>query len=135
MRWRDLWRKAFPVREVIFLVPKGFEVAADGKVSDDPRFLREMADSMRAAPVVYENMHDMLKKRLRLLSTPLPVTSQAERDSATWRRDAAAVEADLLRTLLSGPAMCGKALQDLAKHQHDVQSEVHTNWATERTEK
>lgn len=129
-----LWRKLFPVREVLVYVAKGFETpAADGDLDKDPRFLREMAESLRAAPVVYENMNNMLKKRLRLLAVPLPTTTQAERDTAQWRKDQAATEADVLRTLLTGPAMAGRALHDLANHKKEVQSNEHTNWAEERT--
>jgi hypothetical protein len=96
---RRLWNW-FKVREVLVAVPVGFEVPQDGNLGADPRFLREMAESMKKAPVVYEYMNDMLKKRRAYLETPPPTTTQTERDAMKWKKDQAAIEAALLTHLL-----------------------------------
>lgn len=133
---RKFWRKvkAWARREVLIAVPTGFETPTDGKPGDDPRFLREMAESMTKCRVVYENLHNMYKRRLAALQVPPPTTTQAARDSAKWQREQASIEAALLRELLSGPINCAKALNDLANRKADVQPDKHENWTLERTE-
>ena len=135
MRLPNLWRILFPIREVLIAVPVGFEKPADGKPDADPRFLREMAESMKACPVVYENMNAMLKRRVSALQTAPPVTSQAARDTDEWEKTQARIEAALLRTLLMGPASCAQALNELADRKKAVASTDHENWSLERIEK
>lgn len=127
----NLWRMLFPVREVLVAVPVGFEKAADGKPDADPRFLREMAESMKACPVVYENMNVMLKRRLALLQVPPPTTTQAERDTDSWQKEKASTEAALLRFLLLGPVTCTQALNEIASRKKAVESTDHENWSLE----
>jgi hypothetical protein len=131
-RLRAWLRKRF-VREVFIAVPMGFDAPLDGKPGEDPRFLREMAESMKRAPVVYENALNMLKDRERTLRAPPPETTEAERLAWRWRQERLLAEAAVLRTILSGPAVCAKALNDLANHRKAVQSEEHSNWTLERT--
>lgn len=134
MRLRDLWRKAFPVRETLIAVPVGFEKPVDGKLDADPRFMREMAESMAKCPVVYENMNAMLKRRAARLQVPAPTTTQAARDTDEWEKKQAAIEAALLRLLLSGPSTCAQAINDLAKRKTAIQASENENWTLERTE-
>lgn len=133
---RKLWWKvkAWCRREVLVAVPVGFEAPADGKPGEDPRFLREMAESMGKCRVVYENMNQMYKRRMALLSAVPPTHTQAARDSLQWQKDQAAIEANLLRELLSGPATCAKALNDLANRKTAVEKDEYSNWTLERIE-
>ncbi len=133
---RKLWQriKAWARREVLVAVPTGFDVPTSGKPGDDPRFLREMAESMTKCRVVYENLHIMYKRRLEILQVPPPTTTQAARDSAKWQREQAAIEAALLRELLSGPINCTKALNDLANRKTALQKDEFQNWTLERTD-
>jgi len=121
----------FIVREVLVAVPMGFDKPLDGNLDADPRFLREMAESMKKCPVVYENMNGMLKKRQAFLELPPPTTTQAARDAMKWKRDQASIEAALLSRLLSAPATCAEALNALANHKKEVQAE-RDNWTLER---
>jgi hypothetical protein len=129
---RRLWNW-FKVREVLVAVPVGFEVPQDGNLGADPRFLREMAESMKKAPVVYEYMNDMLKKRRAYLETPPPTTTQTERDAMKWKKDQAAIEAALLTHLLYSPATSAQVLNALANRKKEVQAE-RDNWTLERYE-
>ena len=132
-RWLKACARWFIIREVLVAVPVGFEKPLDGNLGADPRFLREMAESMKKAPVVYENMNDMLKKRRAFLELAPPTTTQAARDAMKWRKDQAAIEAALLSLLLHGPATRAEALNALANRKKEVQAQT-DNWTLERYE-
>jgi len=132
-KWLMACVRWFTVREVLVAVPMGFDKPLEGPDAD-PRFLREMAESMKKCPVVYENMNAMFKKRRALLETPPPTTTQADRDAMKWRKDQASIEAALLSQLLHGPATCAEALNALANRKKAVQAET-DNWTLERYEK
>lgn len=120
--------------ERIVLVPRGFERPGPKPEGErDPVFLREMADSMRACPVVYQNMSNMLRARYHLLATPLPATTQAERDALKWRQDQAQIEAALLDVLLRAPATAAHAITEFTTHEKDAQAEKYGNWTLEET--
>ncbi len=129
----NLFRRLFPVREVFVAVPIGFEKASS-KPDADPRFLREMAESMKKCPVVYENMNAMLKQRAGFLQTSPPVNSQVARDGDRWMKEAAAIESALLRKLLLGPASCTAALNAMAEKKKQTESDDHQNWSIEGVE-
>lgn len=133
---RKLWQrlKAWSRREVLVAVPMGFDKPTKAKPGDDPRFLREMAESMGKCRVVYENMNIAYQRRLEILQAPPPTTTQAARDSLKWQKDQASIEAALLRELLSGPINCAKALNDLANRKTALQRDEFSNWTLERTD-
>lgn len=134
MSLRKLWRKYF-VREVYVLIPKGFEQAeSPADTGKDPRFLREMADSMRRAPIVYENVLAMLKAREARLRELPPETTEAEREVWRWRQERTVAEIAILRTIMYGPATASKALNDLANRKKQVEATVNDNWGFEREE-
>jgi hypothetical protein len=125
--------KLLPFRIVV--VPRGFERPAPSNAKEkDPAFLREMAESMRAAPVVYQNMSNMLKARHHLLSTPLSTTNGADRDCLAWRQEQARVEANLLDFLLRAPATAAHAINAFTTHEKDIQSAKYENWSLEELE-
>lgn len=130
MSRRSLWQRLF-VREVLVAVPMEIPKPI-AKPDEDPRFLREMAESFAKSPVVYENLNDMIKRRRALLDAPPPTTSQADRDSMKWRKDQAAIEVSLLSELFLAPRKCAEALNALAQHKKEVRSEDHSNWTPER---
>lgn len=132
MSLRKLWRK-YMVREVYVLVPKGFEVAESPADSGkDPRFLREMADSMRRAPIVYENALAMLRSREARLRELPPETNDADRLAWKWRQERTVAEVAILRTIMYAPATAAKALNDLANHKKHVEASENENWTLER---
>jgi hypothetical protein len=123
----------FKVREVLVAVPVGFEKPLDGNLGADPRFLREMAEAMNKAPVVFEYLNDMLKKRRAYLETPPPTTTQTERDAMKWKKDQAAIEAALLTHLLYSPSTSAQMLNVLANRKKAIE-EARDNWTLERYE-
>lgn len=133
MRLRKWWNRWF-VREVLVLVPQGFEVPESPQdAGKDPRFLRELAESMKRAPIVYENILAMLRQREARLRELPPETTDAERMAWKWRTERMVAEVSVLRTLMYAPATAAKALNDLARHKQAAQAE-YDNWALERTE-
>lgn len=134
MSLRSWWNR-YMVREVLVLVPKGFEVPeSPADAGKDPRFLRELSESMAKAPVVYENALAMLRTREARLRELPPETTEAERLAWKWRTERIVAEVGILRTILYAPATAAKALQDMANHKKQVQASDHSNWALERTE-
>lgn len=132
-----MWRhrlKAWWRREVFIPVPTGFDYPTEAKPGADPRFLREMAESMRKCPIVYENMNVMYRRRMEAQRRPLPTMSAQERQSAEWERERAAIEASLLHELLSGPFTCAKALNDLANRKTEMAAGLNENWSLEGAE-
>ncbi|OGT56697.1 MAG: hypothetical protein A3E01_00345 [Gammaproteobacteria bacterium RIFCSPHIGHO2_12_FULL_63_22] len=131
--WLRKWWNRWFVREVLVLVPKGFEVPeSPADAGKDPRFLRELSESMRRAPIVYENILAMLRSREAQLRALPPETNEAERLAWKWRTERMTAEAAVLRTLMSAPATAAKALNDMARHKQAAQAD-HDNWALERT--
>lgn len=128
MSLRKWWR---PVREVLVAVPMEIPRPAE-KPGEDPAFLREMAESFKKCPVVYQNLNDMIKRRRAILEAAPPTSSQAARDAARWEKEKAATEAALLNDLFLAPRKCAEALNALANRRKAVESEEYSNWAAER---